>query len=287
MLAKSNLRAAARMTAVVVATVFCVSGTLARAPARLDLTPDMASTGLPPPDAPPQVASFGSASTPGGEPHSPPARGPFGLTATHTGGLAERWRILQPLIITERQILARCRAEPAMCTPAAAKFGAVVAAGQARDGLARLGEINRAVNLAIRPMSDLAQYGVPDIWASPLMTFTSGAGDCEDYAIAKYVALLETGMAPDDVRLVVVYNRPAHEGHMVTAARLDGRWFILDNRTMRLIADADIDDLTPLALLDGAVPAPAVAAATPVQQSPATGTASLGAWDAAMLVVNL
>jgi hypothetical protein len=118
------------------------------------------------------------------------------------------------------------------------------------------------------------------------MTFTSGAGDCEDYAIAKYVALLETGMAPDDVRLVVVHNRPAHEDHMVAAARIEGRWLILDNRTMRLIADADIDDLTPLALLEGSEPAPAIAAA-PARQPAPSGTASLGAWDAATLVVNL
>jgi len=73
---------------------------------------------------------------------------------------------------------------------------------------------------------------------------------------------------------------------MVAAARIEGRWLILDNRTMRLIADADIGDLTPLALLDGAAPAPAIAAA-PVPQPAPSGTASLGAWDAATLVVNL
>ena len=101
----------------------------------------------------------------------------------------------------------------------------------------------------------------PDIWASPLMTFGSGAGDCEDYAIAKYVALREAGMASADLRLVVVYNRPAHENHMVAAARVDGRWRILDNRTMRLVADEEIADYAPLAVLDSADGAPAVAAA--------------------------
>ncbi len=174
-----------------------------------------------------------------------------------------------------------------MCTPAASKFGAVVAAGQARDGLARLGEINRAVNLAIRPMSDLAQYGVPDIWATPLMTFGSGAGDCEDYAIAKYVALLETGMPSDDVRLVVVHNRPAREDHMVAAARIDGHWLILDNLTMRLVADADIDYFTPLAVLDSAEPTHAIAAAPNQQPAVASGQASFGAWDATTLIVEL
>ena len=287
MLALSSLRAAARMTAVAAAMVICISGTMARAPTRLDLAAlEPAVPAVQPFAAPLQLASLEPANAPIAAPATPPPRGPFGLTATHTGGFAERWRTLQPAITVERRILALCRAEPSMCTPAAVKFGAVVAAGLARDGLARIGEINRAVNLAIRPMSDLAQYGVPDLWATPLMTFSSGAGDCEDYAIAKYVALLETGMAPDDVRLVAVHNRPAHEDHMVTAAHIDGRWLILDNLTMRLVADADIDTLTPLAVLDGAEPAPVVAA-MPGQQPTPSGTASLGAWDATTLAVNL
>jgi predicted transglutaminase-like cysteine proteinase len=64
--------------------------------------------------------------------------------------------------------------------------------------------INRAINLAIRPMSDLAQWGVEDRWTAPLATLASGLGDCEDYAIVKYVALSEAGIAAEDVKLVVV-----------------------------------------------------------------------------------
>ncbi len=41
-----------------------------------------------------------------------------------------------------------------------------------REGRARLGEINRAINLAVRPVSDLAQYGQLDVWTSPLVTLT-------------------------------------------------------------------------------------------------------------------
>ena len=44
-------------------------------------------------------------------------------------------------------------------------------------------------------MSDLAQWGVIDRWSAPLETFTTGRGDCEDYAIAKYVALTAAGVA--------------------------------------------------------------------------------------------
>ena len=263
MLPRASMRAAARMTAVAAATLFCASATMARAPAQIEGLPDtwavpaIAASVVPvklaalePIAAPPRITA-------------PPSMGPFGLAATHTGSMADRWRILQPLLTREHDALARCYADRSACTPAVEKFAAIVAAGAERTGIARLGEINRAVNLAIRPVSDQVQYGVPDIWATPLMTFGSGAGDCEDYAIAKFVALREAGMAADDVRLIVVRNLPAHEDHMVAAARLDGRWLILDNRTMRLVADVDIIDLSPLAVLEGSDPAPPVVAAVP------------------------
>src|SRR5262249_32179608 len=143
-------------------------------------------------------------------PAAPIGSGPFGLARPDTGSYSARWRLLQPAIRIERQILALCRSNPGACPAAAAKFEAIIEAARVRPGLARVGEINRAINLAIRPVSDLLQYGVPDIWASPLMTFGSGAGDCEDYAIAKYVALIEAGLPQQDVRLIVVENRPVH-----------------------------------------------------------------------------
>ena len=36
-----------------------------------------------------------------------------------------------------------------------------------------------------------------------IATLTTGFGDCEDYAIAKYVALVEAGVAAEDVRLII------------------------------------------------------------------------------------
>jgi predicted transglutaminase-like cysteine proteinase len=196
----------------------------------------------------------------------PTRRGPFGLAPAGKGAMAARWRALQPAIRADMQMLALCRANPKVCTPAARRFIAIVDAGLARSGLARLGEINRAVNLAIRPMSDLAQYGARDVWATPLMTFTTGAGDCEDYAIAKYVALLQAGMAAADVRLVLVHDRQNRQDHAVTAARLNGEWLILDNLTMMLRADRNEFFMQALVALGGGTddaPPPVVAMPKP------------------------
>ena len=127
---------------------------------------------------------------------------------------------------------------------------AIVDEGCARSGRARIGVINRAINLAIIPTSDLVQWGVVDRWSAPLETFTTRRGDCEDYAIAKYVALQAAGVAPEDIELVVVRNTDTSENHAVVAVRLDGTWVILDNRRLALVPAREIRHATPLFVID-------------------------------------
>jgi predicted transglutaminase-like cysteine proteinase len=134
---------------------------------------------------------------------------------------------------------------------AALKLLAIVDSGRQREGRARIGEINRAVNLSIRAMDDIAQYGQADVWTTPLVTFAHGAGDCEDYAIAKYVALRMAGIAAEDLRIVVLVDSRG-EGHAVAAARLDGHWLILDNRRMAMIEDANLLNYRPLFVINDA-----------------------------------
>ncbi len=214
---------------------------------------------------------------------SPDKRGPFGLTVAHHSALSARWRRLQPVIHVEAEVLALCRSNPKSCTLAASRFLAIIEVGRARTGRARIGEINRAVNLAIRPVSDFARFGVPDVWTTPLTTFASGTGDCEDYAIAKYVALRQTGIAARDLRLVILHDQLANEDHAVTAARLDGHWLILDNRRMALLTDTQERNLTPLLALDSEPEesAPVTATASNIQTKPAPGlglTANDSGW---------
>ena len=264
-------RAGARLAAVIALLCLCAGGSLARPapePQQAKLPPADLPIALPP--APLELAALEPADLPITRPARQPAqRGPFGLTAVKDSPYARRWRGLQPLMRLERLMLAACRAKAAPCPAAAAKFNAIIEAGRSRSGRARVGEINRAINLAIRPMSDLAQYGAPDIWSTPLATFGSGAGDCEDYAIAKYVALNEAGVPASDLRLVLVHDDAVNQGHMVAAARVDGHWLILDNHTMRLVADSEVLHLSPLAALGGEEPAPAIAAKPAPAKAPA------------------
>jgi len=177
---------------------------------------------------------------------------PFGLIPSRApeGLLWIKWRAVEAQIRAEAEELARCRREPESCSVAAVRFLALVDAGRRRDGRARLGEINRAVNTAIRYVSDLVQHGVPDRWTSPLATFAAGRGDCEDFAIAKYAALRGAGIAETDLRLLLVHDRAIREDHMVLAARHDGRWLILDNRRLLLLKADELPHYTPRFALD-------------------------------------
>jgi predicted transglutaminase-like cysteine proteinase len=178
---------------------------------------------------------------------------PFGLFAAilSYGGLREKWLGVQHRLDDELVQLALCDGDRDRCvSPAALRLLAIVDAGRAREGRARLGEINRAINLAIRPMSDLAQYGQIDVWSSPLETFASGAGDCEDYAIAKFVALRLAGISPDDLRIVVMRDTIDGEDHAVAAARLDGHWLTLDNRRMAMVEDSYVRNYRPRFVID-------------------------------------
>lgn len=177
---------------------------------------------------------------------------PFGVGAQplSDGGLINKWQGVSQAIEADLNLIHRCRGDRAQCTPAALRLINIIDSAKQRDGLARFGEVNRAINLAIRPVSDEAQYGVGDYWSSPLATFTSGAGDCEDYAIAKLVALREAGVAAADLRLVIVRDHLFNEDHAVLAARFEGRWRILDNRRLAMVEDNQMRQTEPLFAID-------------------------------------
>jgi predicted transglutaminase-like cysteine proteinase len=173
---------------------------------------------------------------------------PFDLPGLGRPGPVDgKWRRAARGIAQDRVLLARCRSDPDRCPAGARQALAIIAAAQERDGRARLAEVNRAVNLAIRYRSDAARHGAADAWTTPVAALAAGEGDCEDYAIAKYMALGETGVAPGDLRLVLVRDTRLGQDHAVLAARLDGRWLLLDNRRFSLIEDRDAHAYHPLA----------------------------------------
>lgn len=165
------------------------------------------------------------------------------------GELLKKWSRAKAEMAQELQIMDQCRANNA-CPAAARRLIDLSAEGAGRKGRARVGLINRAVDLAVSPTSDEAQWRVPDHWSAPFETLQSGRGDCEDYAILKYLALLEAGISEDDVKIVIVKKVFPKEHHAVVATRVEGEWLILDNRTLTLVRDTDLTRAIPEFVLD-------------------------------------
>lgn len=208
-------------------------------------------------DRPTQLAAL-DLSTPadaGARPKDAPEHSdePFGLITFRApeGLLWVKWRKLSVELESEAGVLARCQADMKHCAnPAAQKYLSLIEESRKLPGRAKIDRINRAINAAVAYTTDLDQYGVPDLWTAPLATLSTGRGDCEDYAIAKYVALREAGISAGDLRILLVHDRIAHEHHAVVGVRQNGRWLMLDNRHEVLIEQKDSWHFTPLFALD-------------------------------------
>jgi predicted transglutaminase-like cysteine proteinase len=97
----------------------------------------------------------------------------------------------------------------------------ITSIGELEEG-ARLLPVNQFYNRRILFRDDSDVWGVADHWASPLEMLGKGAGDCEDYAIAKYFTLAASGIPVSRMRLVYVRAQLGGPGgvvqpHMVLA----------------------------------------------------------------------
>lgn len=180
------------------------------------------------------------------------AKEPFGLLGFRApdGVLWRKWRGVEADMAKDQAVLDQCRAHAEGCPAHAAQFLRLINAVKAKSGRDQLQEANAAVNMAVRYVSDIAQHGEIDRWSSALATFATTKGDCEDYAIAKYVALREAGFPREQMQILLVRDHAVGQDHAVLAARIDERWLILDNRRPTLTEDKDATNLTPLFAVD-------------------------------------
>lgn len=99
----------------------------------------------------------------------------------------------------------------------------------------QIDRINRRINAATHYRTDLDLYGRAEFWE-----VAQGAGDCEDYALAKRAALIAEGFPAEDLRLATVFSeteggRQRMEAgqmgdHAVLIAATPEGDYILDNR---------------------------------------------------------
>lgn len=79
----------------------------------------------------------------------------------------------------------------------------------------QLKAVNRFFNLQLRFRDDIEIWGEEDYWATPVEALYKGAGDCEDYAIAKYFTLKQLGVSGEKLRITYVKALQLDQAHMV------------------------------------------------------------------------
>jgi len=123
------------------------------------------------------------------------------------------------------------------------------------EELPRLSLVNSFVNKHLAFRDDSEVWGLPDFWASPLESLDKGRGDCEDYAIAKYFSLLNSGTPVAKLRMVYVRAQLGGRtlAHMVLAyyAEPGAEPLILDNLVPEVRPASQRSDLQPVFSFNG------------------------------------
>ncbi len=101
----------------------------------------------------------------------------------------------------------------------------------------RLALINSDINQTPY-ISDQTRFGVSNNWTTPQDFFRNG-GDCEDYALAKYAILAQSGTALDDMFLLGLRHKTSCQPHACLAVKTGKEHVMLDNTARKLIGEKD------------------------------------------------
>lgn len=104
--------------------------------------------------------------------------------------------------------------------------------------LEQLNVVNLFFNKQMRYVEDIDLWHVEDYWATPIEALWKGAGDCEDYAIAKYFSLRHLGVSSDKLRITYVKALRQNRAHMVLT-------YYSSPDAMPLVLDSLMDAIQP------------------------------------------
>jgi len=169
----------------------------------------------------------------------------FGSTAVSVGklrGFGEWTKVSADILGVDRDI---CRDSDCK-TAIGRKFAGAVDAAKGLNGLEALKLINTTVNRHIVYKADKGDH-----WASLNETMTRGAGDCEDYALAKMALLVKSGFPREALQLVVLKDTRRQLYHAVLAANVDGHRYVLDNLSSVVAKDDVYRSYVPIASFVG------------------------------------
>jgi predicted transglutaminase-like cysteine proteinase len=79
----------------------------------------------------------------------------------------------------------------------------------------QLNAVNRFFNQQLNFQDDMRIWRQTDYWATPVESLIKAAGDCEDYALAKYFSLRHLGIPSEKLRITYVKALNQNQAHMV------------------------------------------------------------------------
>lgn len=112
------------------------------------------------------------------------------------------------------------------------------------DPKSQMKEINKFMN-SHRYIVDPVNWGLLDYWASP-GEFFQRQGDCEDYAIAKFLSLRILELPADDMRVVILNDLNLRVAHAILAIYIDSEVMVLDNQLSIMIEARRIRHYQPI-----------------------------------------
>lgn len=125
---------------------------------------------------------------------------------------------------------------------------ALIKSSAALPELDKLNEVNRFFNRKVRFVDDIQLWRENDYWATPVEMLIKGAGDCEDYSIAKYFTLRRLGIPSEKLRITYVKALNYNQAHMVLTyyASPSAEPLVLDNLINDIRPASQRKDLLPV-----------------------------------------
>lgn len=125
--------------------------------------------------------------------------------------------------------------------------------GESAPEAEKLQRVNDFFNQNTRFVSDMALWLKEDYWATPAELLAKGAGDCEDYSIAKYFTLVEMGVDEDKLRITYVKALELNQAHMVLTYFESPQAvpLVLDNLKPAISPATERSDLQPVYSFNG------------------------------------
>jgi predicted transglutaminase-like cysteine proteinase len=114
--------------------------------------------------------------------------------------------------------------------------------------LEQLRAVNSFFNQQLSFQDDTRIWHQIDYWATPVESLIKGAGDCEDYALAKYFSLRNLGVPSEKLRITYVKALTRNQAHMVLTwyASASAEPLVLDNLIDDIRPASQRNDLLPV-----------------------------------------